>query len=98
MLYGQAKCRLDQASTRQDFRIGETCVLLCPGQVMGELEGLGARTESQTRTSEEKKKKAERVTCSVPHGPVAVGYVVRDLMEGGAHQIKGLVGKGGDIV
>lgn len=57
MLYGQAKCRLDQASTRQDFRIGETCVLLCPGQVMGELEGLGARTESQTRTSEEKKKR-----------------------------------------
>lgn len=31
--------------------------------------------------------------CSVPHGPVALGYGARDLQEGRAHHVEGLVGK-----
>lgn len=74
-----------------------------PGRAMGQpvgelggrrgglLKGEGGGNRSQVVAGE---RRGERGRSSVPDGPVALGYGVRDAQEGGAHHLEGFVAHG----
>lgn len=55
-------------------------------------EGVGLRQGHR------RKKRREYGKCSVPQGPVATGYGVRDVQEGWAHHIEGFVREGWHVL
>ena len=94
MLYGQARDGLDQGSTRQEgISRQDTCVMLFflgrrfgqPGgsrEVWGRKRVSDGDKENKNKTGEKKEKRQEYGKSSVPQGPVALGYGVRDVQEG----------------
>lgn len=102
MLCAQARGGPDQASTRHEELSSQKdlChVVSWPGGGTtwgGEWGGLGEGWVSDMGLKKKTKKTRRRVEdqCSVPYGPIAPGYGVRDVQESSTHQVKGFVRQG----